>query len=282
MIQITPITKNNKHMFRELLPLRDEAPKDVRIGCVCDDTACGAAWLRPLPGSCKLLWLYVAPAFRRRGCGAMLRDAVLELFPRLGAGGALSAYYSPKGENGRALDSLFLQSGFEIFSVTGAAYRLPWSVVRDAPFFQKASAGQNGTAGRAEPLRRVSDYHIEMFRRHRRAEGDYLCADADYAGANPDFSAAYIAETGIKGLLLFSDSGPKALHLDLVYAQNPRLLQSLFLCAFRALRDAGRTPDELLFSGNEAERRLAEKLFGPLEPETVEYHNGLLRAGLRR
>jgi GNAT superfamily N-acetyltransferase len=283
MIQITPVTKNNAHMFDPLFPPADGSPGDIRLGCVLEDTACGAALLRPLPGGCKLAWLYVAPGFRERGCGAALLEASLRAFSSTGSP-SLSVFYSAQDGGTRALDALFLRFGFALFSESGDTFRLPWDSVRQAPFFQgDPAAARRGEESAIKALRQAPEYCVDQFRRDRRQQGDLLCADADYAGAHPDFSAVCLSAGGdIAGLLLLSDFEQNDLWLDLLYAKNAGDIRRLLLYSLRALQEAGRNPGAIFFSGDAATSKLVHKLFGPVEAQAAEYHRGLLRAEMRK
>jgi hypothetical protein len=277
MIRITPVTKNNLPLFEPLFPREAGYPGDVRLGCVFDDTACGTARLRKLPGGCKLAWLYVAPAFRRRGCGGALLDAVLRVFSSTGKRD-LSVFYDARGEDATALDVLFLRTGFELLSERDAIYRLPWESVWNAPFFRRPAAVSRETGTTVGTLRQTPEYYMERFRATGRGRDDLLCADADYAGANPDFSFVSLSAGGIEGIVLLSDFEQNDLWLDLLYARYSRDVQDLLLHAFYAVREAEKTPEAVFFSGGAAAQKLAFKLFGPLDARAVEYRSGLLRA----
>ncbi|MDR1573635.1 MAG: GNAT family N-acetyltransferase [Clostridiales Family XIII bacterium] len=279
MIQITPITKNNLRPFEPLLP-RAAARKDIRLGCVYGDTAVGAAQLRRLPGGCKLTWLYVAPDFRGCGCGAALLRAAARAFSRTGDA-TLSVFYDARSESAAVFDALFLRAGFELFAEYEDVYRVPWDAVQNAPFFRERGAARDG-AGHMNgvmALRRVSAYHMEAFRRLRFDAGDFLCAEADYGGADKDAGCVCLSKNGVEGVFLLSPYGD-GLWIDALYAKQPQVLRGLFLHAFRALQNAERRPDAILFSGDETARSLAVRLLGPVESRTVEYHRGSLRSAL--
>ncbi|MDR1603821.1 MAG: GNAT family N-acetyltransferase [Gracilibacteraceae bacterium] len=283
MIQITPVTKNNARLFAPLFPPAGGAQGDIRLGCVFAGTACGAALLRPLPGGCKLAWFYVAPDFRGRGCGAALLKAALRAFAGTGSP-SLSVFYSAQGGSAHALDALFLRFGFALFSESGGIFRLPWDSVREAPILQgDPAAARGGEESALRALGQTPEYCLDQFRRDRRRQDDLLCADADYAGAHPDFSAVCLSAGGaIEGLLLLADFEQNDLWLDLLYAKKAGDIRRLLLYSFRALREAGRTPDAVFCSGDAATGKLVHKLFDSVEAQAVEYHRGLLRAEMRK
>lgn len=274
---LTVITDHNIEAFRSILPQGTISGKAKLFGWVEADVACASAVLEEMNEEYSLVWLWVAPAYRRRGIGGALLDAVCRFAVQSG-GNWLSIDYSAEEEWSRILSYLLLLRGFRLERVVLPQYRLHMEALGDVWFMKQMENGQESQS--IIPLQRLDVQQLKRIMERLEYQKKYLVSRADFGAADGECSMVLLKEGELKGVTLIRKTDAEGLMCLELFYLDPKYITSGMALLRQTIQAILRQPEELreiqFTCISDSSLQLAQRLLGDTGREDRRIFSGVL------
>lgn len=238
------------------------------LAAFCGDVICGAAGILPDSGVLRLLTLFVAEPYRRRGvAAALLREA--EHLARTMGLPQISAAYSCAPAQASGIHRLFLRQGYLLPKVGETLFRLPMSSLQTC-YFAKLPAPSAGTMVHIMPVRSLHGQAAAAYAQMCRSEAlSFLSMQHAPGKVLPSLCLAYVHGQQICALLTVCETD-RCLHISGAYVAQAawgKALMALLQTAFRTVQEKYPQYDTLtVTAANISGGRLIERLLAGAHP----------------
>lgn len=220
MIQLLPLNAHYVDWFSDLLPadLVTKITTDatyIGFGAIVDDTACGVLCCAVTDELVELLYLYVAPGFRRRGIAT---EMMVSMAKRTGAVGMpMVGYFSASSESDTLYRFFNELNGFSMAATSqgDALYTVPLSDI--ASIAQKPQL----FAGQSVPFHTLSQEQRQAFYAKAAQAGYPFIADYEAYRQSyvPELCQCLVGEDGVTSAIFYEQMGVQDLKLSFLFSQ---------------------------------------------------------------
>ena len=198
-MQIVPITNANMTEFLPLIPKELLRQRVTLLGAMKDEVGCGLVAYEKLKNQGIILWLWVAPEWRRQGIAAVLLDAACEnVFLRREQ---VHLCYKASVDGCKVLDLMLMRRGFLLQSRDVATYEVTGEALQNSPLMRVTKVGKLKET-RIVPLEQVDVRVIRAGLVVCEEHGDYQISRADFSGADGKLSLVLLSDTKMVGCAL--------------------------------------------------------------------------------
>ena len=215
VMNIVPITNENRSGFLPLIPHELCHGQEVLLGAVDDSTGCGLAAYEILEDRCVINWLWVAGEWRGEGVASALLDAACtDAFSKREH---VQLCYSASLDGCGMLDLMLMRRGFLVTVKDVLRCELTGEQLLNSPLMKKAKPNKNKWS-RILPLYKVEPRALRACMVVNEENEAYQASRADFAGADIQRSMALMVDTEVKGcLLIHPDGEPGCLRVSMFF-----------------------------------------------------------------
>ena len=196
------------------------------LGCTSLNYAAGVLSAAFYPDRTEILWLYVAPTFRRCGIGGKLLTALLEL---VGADGRVEVSLTKNGKEMSVEESLLDRFGFTR-EETLTVFSFTLKDIIDGPMRPLKLKISSNIVYR-DQLRRQEWKQYQRQAVEREKNPFVMLRDSDISPQ----SVLYIRDGRLMGCLVLNRDLEGSLEVELLYSEGPRIVGELFGAAVQRM-----------------------------------------------
>lgn len=238
------------------------------LAAYCGDTPCGAAGLLPDGDTLRLLSLFVAEPYRRRGAATVLLREAEKTARALGLA-QISAAFSCTAEQTEGIHRLFLRQDYLLPEKGETLFRLPIADLRSSHFAALPALSAQ-TQAHIMPIRSLPTQIAEEYFRHLQTEElSYLSMQNAPGKVLPALCLAYVQNQKIRALLTVCEAD-RCVHISGAYVSHEawgKALMALLQAAFRTMQQKYPQYDTLsVTAASRAGERLIERLLAGTAP----------------
>ena len=273
-MELTRITPKNYVGFQKILPMQIEYENSEAWGCLIEKRAVGTAVINITEDVCRILWLWVSPAYRNQGVGSALLEKLCESV-RKKERNILTITYPEAADWSIVMGYLLLKFRFTVEISVYPEFCFTRKQLMEASFI----SSKEGTVDQnVIPLTELSPLQKKELIAEIREKGNYPITALDFTEIEEDRSMAFIQEGDIRGVVLVGTRGAKdRLSLDLFYLKKNAGNAALTLLrqtALRALSHPAGLKEFRFLCTDDVAVKICTRLMGEQEPTEIEYYHG--------
>ena len=274
---LTVITNQNIALFQPILPQGVISRKSMMFGYVEDGIACATAVVEEMDKLYSLVWLWVAPAYRRRGIGSELLEVACR-FSMERTGRWLDVSYPADAEYSGIFRYMFLRKGFRLQKQILSEYRLSRQEVSEAWFMKNMDEQKEQAL--IIPLKQIEKNVLQVTVGQMEYQKQYVVSRADFQSADGECSMVLMKDGEVKGItLIHKEEGSGRMRLELFYL-DPKHVMSGMLLLRRTVQAMLQQPEglqEIRFTCiYDYVQQLAQRMLGNIGREDREIFTGIL------